>query len=121
MMSPSTLDGALNETQALESFLFEFLEKLPTDLASGEDVAKYASKFGLTLPESLNGEAIAWDPTDESYKVGGTHPKTIVLVRPGHGNPSVLGLVIKCVTIRGWRVCLECGWLYCRIVISKRF
>ena len=36
-------------------------------------------------------------------------------------SPEALGFTIGCVTIHGVKICLECGWLYCRIVIKGRF
>ena len=52
----------------------------------------------------------------EAAEKGGARTQTLVLAQPG--NVDALGLVIKCVRIGRWKACLECGWLYCRIVIT---
>jgi len=43
----------------------------------------------------------------------------MTLARPGVAD--AVGLTIGCIKINRFRVCLECGWLYCRVVIKGRF
>ena len=43
----------------------------------------------------------------------------LVLVGPGH--PDALGFTIGCIRIGRFKICLECGWFYCRIVIKGTF
>ena len=119
MAKTNRLDELLHDTQEIESFLHAFLERLPADLKPGEDITRYAKKFGLKLPASLKGEVIEWAGEQAHDESRAAPPQTLVLSRPGKAD--VVGLTIKCVKIRGWRFCLECGWLYCRIVVTKRF
>jgi hypothetical protein len=69
------------------------------------------------VPASLEGLPITWGGEDTNGAKG--EQQTITLVRPG--SPEALGFTIGCITIHGVRICLECGWLYCRIVIKGRF
>jgi hypothetical protein len=119
MAKTAKLDELLRETQEIESFLHTFLKRLPADLKPGEDVTRYVKKFGLKLPASLKGEVIEWVGKEAQDEGRHVPTQTIVLSQPGQAD--ALGLTIKCITIRGWRFCLECGWFYCRIVITKRF
>lgn len=119
MAKTAKIDELFRDTQEIESFLHAFLRRLPADLEPGEDVTRYAKKFGLKLPASLKGEVIEWvgqEAHDEGLDVG-----TPILVLSQPGKAEALGLTIKCVKIRRWRFCLECGWLYCRIVVTRRF
>jgi len=105
--------------------LEEFLHTLLSDLAvrrpkRGEDVLPYASRLGLETPAALSGLELTWDGGSriDDADLGDRDP--ISIVRPG--NPSALGLTIGCIRIgRRVKVCLECGWLYCKIVIKGTF
>ena len=109
----------LRDTQEIESFLHTFLKRLPAGLKPGEDVTRYAKKVRPQDSSVLERR---------SHRMGrpgahdeGLDARTQALVLSQPGQADALGLTIKCVTIRGWRFCLECGWLYCRIVVTKRF
>lgn len=118
MAKKARLDDLFADTQELESFLHTFLEKLPSDLTPGEDVTRYAKKFGLKMPAALKGETIEWDG-HAAHDAARAAKDTLVLARPGQAD--AVGLVIKCVKVKKWKFCLECGWLYCRIVVTRRF
>jgi hypothetical protein len=109
------LDSALRDVKALEQFLFAFIGGLAARPPKpGEDVTDRADELGLTVPAAWAGERILWaDGRDDAPADRQEH--TLVLVRPG--DPAALGFTIGCITVRGHRYCLECGWLYCRIVI----
>ena len=120
-METHALDTCLNETHELETFLHAFLEKLDAGkLKVGDDVTQQVKALGLELPAVLKGATISWDGHGESrtHEAAG-RTQTLVFVRPG--DPEAVGLTIKCVRIRKWTVCLECGWIWCRIVVTRRF
>jgi hypothetical protein len=81
------------------------------------DIRPHIEKMGLKVPASLEGLPITWGGEDINGAKG--EQQTITLVRPG--SPEALGFTIGCITIRGVRICPECGWLSCRIVIKARF
>lgn len=113
------LDKVLENVNDLEDFLHALLPALDEQkLRQGDDVLRYAKKLKLKIPDSLRGVEVTWetDHSDSPQKRGG---ESVVLVRPGHA--GTLGLVIKCVRIGKWRLCLECGWFWCRIVVTRRF
>ena len=114
----NNLDRVLDDAREVEDFLYALLSGLDEQkLSHGDDVLGYAKKQKLKIPRSLRGEKITWE-TDQSGAAH-RHGESLVFVRPGH--VDAVGLIIKCVRIGSWRVCLECGWFWCRIVISRRF
>jgi hypothetical protein len=73
----------------------------------------------MKVPALLEGEQLTWAPEQEQEAPENAREQTLVLAQPGH--PDALGLTLGCVRIKGHKVCLECGWLYCRIVIKGTF
>ena len=113
------VDSVLEDVGELEEFFHALLPALDAQkLRQGDDVLRYAKKLKLKIPASLRGEEVTWeaDHYDPQRKRGGA---SVVLVRPGHAD--AVGLVIKCVRVGKWRFCLECGWFWCRIVVTRRF
>jgi hypothetical protein len=117
MTASDSLNDSVRDVQELEQFLYEFIGALTErQLKPGEDVTRLVDQLGLKLPRGLTGAPITWagceqlpDTADHDLE------NTLVLVRPG--KPDAVGLTIGCITIRGRRYCLECGFWYCRIVI----
>lgn len=77
------------------------------------------------MPEALRGLDITWDGGTKADEAASASADLgdrdgMCIVRPG--NPNALGFTIGCSRI-GSRVmvCLECGWLYCKIVVKGRF
>ncbi len=121
METSHALDTCLNDTHELEAFLHAFLAKLDAGkLKVGDDVTHQAKELGMELPPMLKDATITWEGTGESHRhEAAGRSQTLVFVRPG--DPQAVGLTIKCVKIRKWTVCLECGWIWCRIVVTRRF
>jgi len=125
MKNEHTLDSLLQGTAEIEEFLHALLiATAKRRHKPGEDLTKFASELGLKTPEAFKGTPITVLGPEEGESAeaadkAGARTQTLVLARPG--NTDALGLVIKCVRIGRWKACLECGWLYCRIVISRRF
>jgi hypothetical protein len=118
MSAGSRLTNSLKDVLELEQFLHAFISTLTKRRPrAGEDVTHLVKELGLKLPAALEGGPILWvgreeEPSAQEENKG----QTLVLVRPGNAN--ALGFTIGCITIHGRRYCLECGWLYCRIVIK---
>jgi len=121
MATSDPLDNLLGEVSELERFLHAFLARLdPEQLSPKEDLTPYVKKFGLRLPPVLKGALITWESSGESHRTEARDAaQTLVFTRPGHSD--AVGLVVKCVTVKKWTVCLECGWIWCRIVVTRRF
>lgn len=116
------LDILLVDVRELGDFLYTLLPALDEQkLRQGDNVLRYAKNMKLKIPKSLSGVKITWESnhSDSLNKHGSKSGESLVLMRPG--DPNTVGLTIKCVKIKDWKVCLECGWLYCRIVVTKRF
>lgn len=115
------LIGSLTEVRELEAFLFALLPAaIQSRPKQGADLLPLVKEQSLSVPASLDGLDITWDGgsrlTDDDL---GDAP-LISLVRPG--NPDALGLTIGCIRIgRRVKICLECGWFYCKIVIKGTF
>jgi hypothetical protein len=119
MNDDDPLGSLLHDTHDLETFLHELIPALMARRPEpGEDVTRYVEEFGLRLPAALHGSSITWagEPGSETEEA---QEQTLVLVRPGVS--GAIGFTIGCIRVRRVLICLECGWLYCRIVIRGRF
>jgi len=113
------LDSVLENVQELEDFLHALLPTLDEQkLHQGDSVLPHAKALKLKIPESLRGQDITWE-ADDSHSHEKSVGKGMSFVRPG--DADAVGLVIKCVRSGKWRFCLECGWIWCRIVVTRRF
>jgi hypothetical protein len=113
------LDLVLKEVNELGDFVHELILALQgRALRQGDDVLRYAKASKIRTPESLRGLEITWE-TDQSYSHDKHGREGFSLLRPGHSN--AIGLVLGCIRVGKWKICLECSWLSCRIVISRRF
>jgi hypothetical protein len=113
------LDNVLEDIHELEDFLHVLIPALEQQkLRPGEEVLRYAKEMKLKIPRSIEGLEIIWEP-DSAEAPQGRQTESVVLVRPGH--PDALGLTLGCVGIGKWKVCLECSWIFCRIVVTRRF
>lgn len=118
--SADRLSSSLSDIRELEVFLHELLQSLPErKLRHGDDVLSHAKELGLAIPSFFEGEELTWDTQNRFEEEFGGPADQLVLVRPG--NPTALGLTLGCIRWRRWKICLECGWLYCRIVIKGTF
>jgi hypothetical protein len=110
---------SLQDVKVLEAFLFALMPLLAQqELYDGEDVLAFARERGMRVPNFLEGEVMLWQGggTAEADEAEG---EALVFVRAG--DVTAVGLTIGCIKWRRFRVCLECGWLYCRIVIKGVF
>src|SRR5882724_1974013 len=120
MKTEDSLAVLLRDAHELESFYHEFIEHLiKRKPKTGEDVTHLAEEKGLKIPAALKGLPITW-AGGEPDTPPAEREQTLVFVRPG--NPQAVGLTIGCIRVgKHWRVCLECGWFWCRIVIKGTF
>jgi len=117
---PIDLRGCLTVINELAHFVREVAENLrEAKLKPGEDLEPSLEKSGLKIPEWLRGSGMTYEnPPPELDKRGAGG---LVIVTPG--DPRIVEVRVFCICIRKWRVCicLECGWIWCRIVITGRF
>lgn len=120
MTNENSLTALLQQTTELETFLHSFIGGLiKRKPKQGEDVTHHAKELGLKIPEILAGSPITWGSGSEAGSAGEQSERSLILVQPG--NPTALGLTIGCIHVRNVQICLECGWIWCRIVIKGRF
>lgn len=118
MQQNSAFENILHDFHELETFLHSVIGPLSKQkLKAGEDIRPHIEKMKVKVPALLENLPMTWGGEDAN---GAKEDRqTITLVRPG--SAEALGFTIGCITIRGIHICLECGWLYCRIVIKGRF
>lgn len=122
MAAEDRLASSLTDVKELETFARELildLVKRQVRPAHGEDLTKYVEETGRKIPEVLRGEPITWDSRHDFANDDFDKDSVLVVVGPGHAD--AVGLTIGCIRKGKWKICLECGWLYCRIVIKRRF
>lgn len=115
------LDQSLEQLNELQSFLYVLMGRLDTaKLQPGQDLIPLVKEYGLELPAALRGEPMIWEGhTTPHFAAQGKETPVIALVRPGHAD--AVGIVIGCIHVGHWTFCLECGWFYCRIVVTRKF
>jgi hypothetical protein len=104
----------------LEEFMHELHERLgDSELKHGDDLTARASELNVRVPEFLAGEPMIYEVHDQkSHRIEG---RAIVLVRPSGITDPVTELKIFCGRWRRYKICLECGWIWCKIVIYGTF
>jgi hypothetical protein len=100
--------------------MHELHERLGDDeLDPGEDLTERAEKLNIRVPQFLAGKPfvhVLHDHDDEAIE-----GRAIVLVRPSGITNPVSKRKIICGSWGRVTVCLECGWIWCKIVIYGRF
>ncbi len=116
------LDQAFEQMHELQTFLFAFADRLePGKLKAGQDLTPLIREFGLNLPQLFLGEPLIWEGhTSPHFAARGGDTPVLAFVCPGHAN-AVGDIVLGCFHIRQWVICLECGWFWCRIVVTRNF
>jgi hypothetical protein len=117
---PVDLSGCLSVTNEFAHFVREAEEKLhAAKLKPGEDLEPLLEKSGVKIPEWLRGSGITYETS--ATELAKSDAGGLVIVTPG--DPRIVEVRVFCICIRKWRVCvcLECGWIWCRIVIIGRF
>jgi len=118
MDSDQAIATLFQDTHELEGFFHSFIGQLARrKLKADEDVTHLAAEMKLKVPAALKGVKITWAGAPDANADG--KEQTMTLARPGVA--EAVGLTIGCIKINRFRVCLECGWLYCRVVIKGRF
>ncbi len=119
MTDHDQFETTVRNMQEFETFVHELFDKLPMrDLRHGESLIPYVERHQIRIPEFLRATEVTWNEGTDLEREGDIS-QVLVLTRPGQ--PEALGFRIGCITIGRWRVCLECGFWYCRVVISRRF
>ena len=116
MDSNDQLLASLTHVRELEIFVYELLDKVRyRELPGGESLLPYAERAGVKVPLFLKGADVTRDSgTQFEAEFGDSEP--LVLMRPGR--VQVVGEIKSfCFRIGRIIVCVECGWLLCRIVI----
>lgn len=120
MSTDDPLLSLLHNTHELEGFLHDFIGRLAKRRPKpGEDVTRLADEFGLKIPSVLKGSKITWAGGGDDGATQVREDHVLVLTRPGQFD--AIGFTIGCIRVGGLKICLECGWFYCRIVIKGTF
>jgi hypothetical protein len=113
---------SLSDLAELEKFIHSLDHKLlDSKLKPGTDLLTYSKKQKIKIPQFLEDATVESINHDQEDKFTSGLKRRLVLVRPNkHGN-ELMAIRVGCVRIRTrWGtvvVCLECGWIWCRIVI----
>jgi hypothetical protein len=104
----------------LEDFIHELHERLgERELYQGEDLTARASELGVRVPEFLTREPLVYEVHD--HEEHGIEGRVLVLVRPSGITNPVARFKVLCGRWGRYTICLECGWIWCRIVIYGNF
>ena len=115
-----TLGMSLANVADLEDFMHELHEHLgDRELNRGDDLAARASELGVRVPEFLTGEPLVYEVHD--HEEHGIEGRALVLVRPSGITNPVARFKVLCGRWGRYTICLECGWIWCKIVIYGRF
>ena len=114
------LSVSLANVADLENFMHELHERLgDRELRDGDDLTALASGLDIRVPAFLAGEPLVCVVHDHTEH--GIEGRALVLVRPSGVTNPVAELKIICGRWKRYTICLECGWIWCKIVIYGRF
>lgn len=114
------LHMSLANVADLEDFMHELHERLgDRELKRGDDLTARASELDIRVPEFLSGEPLVYEVHD--HKEHDIEGRALVLVRPSGVTNPVAERKIICGRWGKYTICLECGWIWCRIVIYGSF
>lgn len=112
-----------------QHFMFELSDHLGgTALELDEDLLQRASALKIPIPAFLQDISTPAEGSGETRQES-RNLEPLVLVSPGLGSKSpgqltsslVQEIKVLCGRIGRWTVCLECGWIWCKITITTRF
>lgn len=111
---------SLGEVRELQRFIHTLVMKVPRNQqVPGTDVLKVSKRHGIETPKFLRDAELQW-AREADVEADFRDVEPLVFVQPGH--PGMLGLTIGCIRIsKACVACLECGWLYCRLVLRCSF
>jgi hypothetical protein len=111
---------SLSNVADLEEFIHELHERLgDRELRPGEDLKERAAELNIRVPEFLEGDPFVYEVHDHDEET--IEGRALVLVRPSGITDPVSKRKIICGSWGRVTVCLECGWIWCKIVIYGRF
>lgn len=114
------LQASLANVADLEEFIHQLHQRMGNrELKHGDDLTALASQLDLEVPAFLRGEPLTYEMHD--HRDHGIDGRAIVLVRPSGITNPVAELKIYCYRWGRYTICLECGWIWCKIVIYGRF
>jgi len=114
-ISSSKIAGAATEMEEIEKFLHSLSNKLDKKkLKNGADIASYIKTYKLKKPALFGDEKITYTVHDEKDK---NWKKLVIVTRPEKEYADPVARKIFCVKIGRVTACLECGWLWCSVVI----
>jgi|KBSSwiS6_1023812.scaffolds.fasta_scaffold00673_11 hypothetical protein len=110
------LKNNLNSLNDLESFLHDLSEKLESKkLKTGSDLSSYVKSQRISVPGILGDAKITYQ--GYSDELGKSKRKLVIVTKPDKNYPEPIARKIFCIKVRSVVACLECGWIWCRIVI----
>jgi hypothetical protein len=115
-----TLHTSLAHVADLVEFMHDFHARLgDRELRPGEDLKERAVALEVRVPSFLAGMPLTYVVHD--HKEEAPDGRAIVIVRPGDAKNAVSRRKIICASWGKYQICLECGWIWCTIVINGRF
>lgn len=120
MAKATDLLDSVADLQDIQKFM-EALGKRVSDqrFKVGQDISRNLEGAGIKIPKALREAPLVFE-SHESHKPRGRR-QLVLITPPPKGTAAAARIRLICIstTIRGhdvW-ICLECGWLYCMIVI----
>lgn len=114
------LHMSLTNVADLADFMHELHRQLgDRELKPGEDLKERAVALKLKVPDCLAGNPLTYELHD--HKEEAFDGRVIMLVRPGDAKNPISRRKILCGSWGRYTICLECGWIWCQIVIYGRF
>lgn len=120
MAKPTDLLDSVADLQDIQKFM-EALGKSVSDqrFKVGQDISRNLEGAGIKIPKALRQAPLVFE-SHENNKPRGRR-RLVLITPPPKGTTAAARIRLVCIsaTIRGRRVviCLECGWLFCMIVI----
>ncbi len=106
----------LEQIREIEKFLHTLSDKIGNrKLKNGANLSAFLKKNKMTVPVIFDTDKAVYH--EYNSQTENSKRKIVIVTKPDKNYQEVMARKIFCIRTRWGTACLECGWIWCRIVI----